>query len=339
MINSIGCSLVVIAVALASGCGGSGGGSGSGSSKSQSSKGQTASVVASSKSASSLVGNLSSSTSTSASSVDGVAGPSAQEVLVVELINRARFDPNAEASRYSIGLNDGITNSTITSAQKKPLAHNLLLLDAARNHSQWMLDANIFDHIGPNKNSPSDRMKAAGYVFTGNWASGENIAWQGTGGSTINLTNAALSHHEGLFKSSGHRLNILSENYREIGVGQKQGLFISNEKDLLSSMLTEVFARSGSNYYLTGVIYEDINTDDFYDVGEGLSDISISVNGQTYNAFSAGAYSIPLANGDYNVIFSGANLSQPVGYTIKIAGGNIKLDVIKTANGERVNTW
>jgi hypothetical protein len=337
MTNSLGYFLVVIAVALLSGCGGSGSGSGN----SPSSNGQTLSVVASSKGFSSQVSHLSSTTTTSASSVGGVAGPSAQEVLVVELINRARFDPNAEAALYGIGLNDGIPNSTITSTQKKPLAHNLLLLDAARNHSQWMLDTNTFDHVGENNSSPHQRMQAAGYMFTGNWTSGENIAWQGTSGSVINLTNAAFSHHEGLFKSPGHRLNILSESFREIGVGQKQGYFFDEEKDYLSSMLTENFARSGSNYYLTGVIYEDKNsgTANFYDVGEGLSDISISVNGQTYTAFSTGAYSIPLGNGDYNVVFSGAQLSQPVGHTIKIAGGNIKLDVIKTASGESVNSW
>jgi uncharacterized protein YkwD len=350
MNNLIRYFLVVMTFALVSGCGGSSDSQSSNSQSSntqssnlqsknsQSTSGQSKSAIASSKVSNSLVSNLSSST-TSASSVDGGVGPSAQEVLVVELINRARFDPNAEAAFYGIGLNDGIMNSTITSAQKKPLAHNLLLLDAARNHSLWMLDTNTFDHTGQNKSTPYQRMEAAGYSFTGNWASGENIAWQGTSGNLINLTSAAFSHHEGLFKSPGHRLNILNENYRELGVGQKQGYFISDGKDYLSSMLTENFARSGSNYYLTGVIYEDKNTDNFYDVGEGLPDIRISVNGQTYNAFAAGAYTIPLANGDYNVVFSGAKLSQPVNYTLKIAGGNVKLDVIKTASGERVNSW
>ncbi len=152
--------------------------------------------------------------------------PTAQEVLVIELINRARFDPLSEAERYNIGLNDGITGGQITSARKSPVALNLLLTDAARVHSQWMLDNDIFSHTGAGGNSAGDRMINAGYSFTGSWSNGENIAWAGTTAPTINLTQYAFSHHEGLFKSPGHRINILAEHFRELGVGQKQGYFL-----------------------------------------------------------------------------------------------------------------
>jgi hypothetical protein len=129
--------------------------------------------------------------------IDVAKQPTAQEVLVVELINRARANPEAEATRLEIGLNDGITGTPITATAKQPLAHNLLLIDSARIHSQWMLDADIFSHTGNNNSTATERMSAAGYIFSGSWTSGENIAWRGTTGSSINLTTYAVSQHEG----------------------------------------------------------------------------------------------------------------------------------------------
>ncbi|RZA06799.1 MAG: hypothetical protein EOO68_04450 [Moraxellaceae bacterium] len=265
--------------------------------------------------------------------------PTAQEVLVVELINRARFDPSAESARFGIGLNDGITGTQITTDRKPPLAHNLLLLDSARTHSQWMLDNDIFSHTGANENTPTERMLAAGYVFTGSWSSGENIAWAGTTASTINLTQNAIAHHEGLFKSPGHRVNILGASFREVGVGQKQGYFMNNETNYLSSMLTENFARSGNNYFLSGVVYEDMNENQFYDVGEGLDRVTISTNGKSYPVYSTGAYSIPLTNGIYDVVITGGPLGSLLTYSVQINNANVKLDVIKTGSSTQILSW
>jgi uncharacterized protein YkwD len=147
--------------------------------------------------------------------IDLTKQPTAQEVLIVELINRARNNPEAEATRLGIGLNDGITGTQITNTPKPPLAHNLLLIESARLHSQWMLDLDIFSHTGENDSTPHERMQAVGYLFTGSWASGENIAWGGTSASSIDLTSYIISQHEVLFESAGHRVNILNANYRE----------------------------------------------------------------------------------------------------------------------------
>jgi hypothetical protein len=261
--------------------------------------------------------------------IDLARQPSAQEVLVVELINRARANPEAEAARYGIGLNDDVPGIPITATPKQPLAHNLLLIDSARKHSQWMLDADTFSHTGSGNSTPTERMMASGYVFSGNWVSGENIAWGGTTASTINLTDNALSHHEGLFKSAGHRVNILGTDFREVGVGQKQGYFLSNGTNYLSSMLTENFARSGSSYYLTGVAYNDANNNDFYDVGEGLSGINISFNGQSYPVFATGAYSIPVPSGAYSLTITGNALGTTVYHSALVSGANLKVDIIK----------
>ncbi len=270
-------------------------------------------------------------------SIDIAKQPTAQEVLVVELVNRARANPGAEAARFGIGLNDGITGTQISDTPKQPLAHNLLLIESSRLHSQWMLDEDIFSHTGANNSSPCDRMHAAGYVFSGYWGCGENIAWGGTSGSNINMTAYAVSQHEGLFKSPGHRENILNGDHRELGVGQLQGYFMQDGRNYLSSMLTQNFARSGSNYFLTGVVYDDKNSNEFYDVGEGLSGITITINNKSYVVYNTGAYSIPLVNGNYELSITGDALGTPVYYSVQISNQNRKLDVIKSGSNLRVN--
>lgn len=290
-----------------------------------------------------ILGNIesdkSSEVSTTPLAVDLARQPTAQEVLVLELINRARFDPDAEASRYGIGLNDGISGTSISSAQKPPLAHNLLLIDAARGHSQWMLEQDEFSHTGVGGSSVTDRIKNADYLLSGSWTVGENIAWSGSSGSSVDLTQAAFGHHEGLFKSPGHRLNILKPEYREIGIGQKEGDFYYEGTNWRASMLTENFARSGSSYFLTGVVYEDANDDKFYNPGEGLDGVTITVDGKSHPVFSTGAYAIPLNDASYTVTISGAALGTPVNYSILVNGANVKLDVVKSGDKIAVTSW
>ena len=257
-----------------------------------------------------------------------MAEPSVYEQYMIELVNRARENPQAEAMLYGINLNDGLSPGTITSDSKQPLAPNEFLIDASRSHSQWMLVNNIFSHTGAGGSSAGDRMGDAGYVFSGSWTWGENIAWNGTTG-TLNITQSIESQHEGLFKSSGHRTNILNDNFREIGIGSVEGQF--NIYNAL--MTTQNFAKSGSNFFLTGVAFDDAVTDDsFYTIGEGLAGITIEAVRTSDNALfstttmSAGGYQIALDTGTYNITFSD-NSGDYFTETITIGSENVKLDL------------
>src|SRR4051812_45163133 len=105
-----------------------------------------------------------------------MAEPSAYDQYFLELVNAARANPAATAASLGIGLNDGLTAGTISDAPKAPLAFNPSLIAAAQQHSAWMLSSGTFTHTGAGGSSPGDRMTAAGYMFTGSWAWGENIA-------------------------------------------------------------------------------------------------------------------------------------------------------------------
>jgi serralysin len=261
--------------------------------------------------------------------------PSASEQYMLELINRARLNPLGEATLFGIDLNLGLPANTISSNSKQPLAFNLLLIDAARAHSQWMLETDTFSHTGidnttspPTTTTSKQRMEKAGYQFTGSWFSGENIAYKSTTGA-IDLNGFTAGIHENLFLSSGHRKNILKADFREIGLGNLTGDF----ENYNALMVTQDFAKSGTNIFLTGVAYNDLALeDDFYTIGEGLAGIGITAVRQSDNAtfttqsMMAGGYQMALAPGTYTVSFSGNN--QTLKSTqITIGAENIKLDL------------
>lgn len=247
---------------------------------------------------------------------------SANEQYMLELVNRARLDPAAEAARYGVNL------GSISTASKQPLAASQLLTSAARGHSQWMLDTDAFSHSGSAGSDPGDRMQAAGYAFTGNWSWGENISWQGTTGA-LNATAAIADQHAGLFRSSGHRANILNDGFKEVGIGAVTGGF----QGYNASMVTQDFARSGSATFLTGVAYNDANGDKFYTPGEAMGGVRVAMqrSGGTSVATTtgtAGGYEKSLAAGTYTATFSGGGLPAEVAMQVAIADRNVKIDLI-----------
>ncbi|TLP43123.1 hypothetical protein FDK21_18070 [Cohaesibacter sp. CAU 1516] len=249
------------------------------------------------------------------------------EQLMLELINRARLDPLGEAERYGIDLNQDLEPGTLDGTAKQALAMNEILIDAARFHSQWIIDNDIFDHTGYLSSSPSDRMAYAGYDFTGDWWWGENLARIG---DVVNpdYLSYVYEQAEGLFRSAGHRENTLRGVFQEVGIGQITGTFTYEGTDYLTLMSTQDYARSGDKVFVTGVAFNDDDSDDFYSVGEGVSGMSISVSGDATQTVSTGGYQVQTAAGQHTVSFSGGGLAAPITVSIDLAGENAKLDIV-----------
>lgn len=262
-----------------------------------------------------------------------MAQPTAYEQYVLELVNRARGNPGAEAARLGIGLNDGLAAGTLSNSPQQPLVFNPKLIAAAQGHSAWMLANNNFSHTGANGSSPGDRMGTAGYGFTGSWSWGENIAIQyGSGTVPSQATSAALEAM--LFKSPEHRTNILNAKFREVGIGVAGGTYQGQS----AVDATQDFAFSGSGSFLTGVAYTDLNGDGFYEPGEGLGGLSVQVKsgtGTTYQTttWDAGGYQLKLPAGAYQVAFSGGALATPVTKTANAGSQNLELDLVRAPGG------
>lgn len=81
-----------------------------------------------------------------------------------------------------------------------------LLQEAARDHSREMFEFGYFGHDSPVTGSPSDRLDAVGAEYM---VTGENLAYS----PDVDVA------HQGLMDSTGHRANILSSEYRRVGIG------------------------------------------------------------------------------------------------------------------------
>jgi uncharacterized protein YkwD len=100
----------------------------------------------------------------------------------------------------------------------RELRLNPRLSEGARAHSLDMIDEQYFGHVSKSGRDVVDRLTRTGYLGRAqNWAVGENLAW-GSGGRSIprRIVN-------GWMGSPGHRHNILSARFREIGIGMAVG--------------------------------------------------------------------------------------------------------------------
>jgi hypothetical protein len=227
------------------------------------------------------------------------AEPSSEEIYFVELINRARANPLAEAARYGIDLNEGIPASkTISSDPKPPLAINEALVSAALGHSEDMAQQGYFSHYTEGSNaSPQQRCIDQGYADY----SGENIALNSSTGLLDIDQNIAGYHHQLLFVDQGvtdrgHRTNMMTASHMEVGVGMAKGIYYDGSGTFWPEAVysTTDFGRGSGSVFLCGVIYNDLNGNGFYDAGEGLSGAIVRVveTGKQVDAWTGGAYSL-----------------------------------------------
>lgn len=251
-----------------------------------------------------------------------------EEQLVLELINRARANPNAEASRLGIALNAGLPAGTISSTPKQPLAANQQLQNASVAHSLDMIARDFFAHTNPSGVTPGGRATAAGYEW---WTIAENIAYIGYFGNPDINANTREAH-DLLFESSGHRKNILMEEVEEIGIGIRSGAFIPAGSN--ATLVTENFGRRDLNPIITGVVYSDTNNSDFYDIGEAVRSGTITArrvsDGATFtdNIGTSGGFGLIVPAGSYVVTaaFTRNGTSVSMSSSVIVSTENVKVD-------------
>ena len=257
----------------------------------------------------------------------------AVEQLILELVNRARLDPAGEAQRLNVGLNEGIEGGKISAAPKDPLASSDALHNAADAHSQFMLDHDAFGHQGIGDGTPQSRIAAAGYSSP--TMLGENIAFRGTTG-VVDENAFAVAMYRDLFVDKGidgrgHRLNILNSSFREIGVGEQTGVFSQGGNNFNSTMLTQDFGARNAAIFIAGVAITDANDNAFYDVGEGIGGIGVSVTAAATTSGTTeapGGYAVSYSGGPATVTFSGGGLAQPILVSVDAGTHNVKVDLL-----------
>jgi hypothetical protein len=276
---------------------------------------------------------------TAASTVKGATlydsgSPTADEQLVLEYINRARADPITEGQRLGIDIREGLSNPSYVDP-RPPLAMNPILLDIAEAHSQNMYSQNYFSHTDPNGQTPFDRMTNAGYNYV---RAGENMA---AGTSTPATELEDLMMIDSGNPGRPHRVNLLDLInpypcdyapcvYYEVGIGYYAGTVPNS---IAADFITEDFGATGSGPFLLGVVYNDRNQNNFYDVGEGIAGVTITTSSGGYYAVSSssGGYAIPIGtSGTITVTASGSGFG-PITKTVTLTGVNVKVDFTTSA--------
>ncbi|MBU2994209.1 CAP domain-containing protein [Octadecabacter sp. 1_MG-2023] len=174
-----------------------------------------------------------------------------------------------EFERYMLEL----VNAERTSLGLDALELELHLNDSAEDHSDWMLDANVFSHTGENDSTATQRMEAAGFDLYWSWGTGENIAIQTTRGEE-GFMDDVEDLHIALMNSPLHRDNILNPDYDYIGIGisvadytyqveNEDGEFVDYTGQ--SIIVTQNFA------YTLGQVELDLKADDFEETTTGTS--------------------------------------------------------------------
>jgi uncharacterized protein YkwD len=129
--------------------------------------------------------------------------------------NSATRVPSRTASEASIGKAvRNLINVERARHGLKPVHMNIHLLQSARVHDVHMARANEMSHQLAGEASFGARMDDAGYHWS--WA-GENIAWnsQMSKAGVLELEKMMYNEHA---PNNGHRLNILSKHFRNVGV-------------------------------------------------------------------------------------------------------------------------
>lgn len=99
-----------------------------------------------------------------------------------------------------------------------PLVENAALSSASTGYSQRMVAQGFFAHESPDGGTLVDRLTAAGYLGDDDpWVVGENIGWgQASLATPRSMVDAWMN-------SPGHRENLLSADYTEVGLGLALG--------------------------------------------------------------------------------------------------------------------
>src|SRR5262249_45005973 len=170
---------------------------------------------------------------------------------------------------------------------------------------------------------PGTRMTQAGF-FWNSW--GESIA----GGSAYPTPADALS---ALISDSGvldlgHRRQLLAIDptfrmQNQVGIG-----ILQNGTGPLTNYYTIDTASSPNvSSSLSGVVFNDTNGNGKYDIAEGLSGVTISVNAAALAAtWDSGGYSIPVNPGTYTVTASGPGLPAPITRVVSVGGSNVRVN-------------
>ncbi|MEW4570234.1 CAP domain-containing protein [Tautonia sp. JC769] len=256
-----------------------------------------------------------------------------EQQLMLELINEALVNPESAAERVEQGLTRGaitaitrdgdsveaVISDIASSDSRPPVAWDASLADAAKQHTDYQIRLGGQTHDGPRGlETATDRVIATGYGRPDDVA--ENIIYGVD--SSEHAMRAFLADYGPGNAHNPHRENILQtnsgkESHQDVGVAivpvevavDRSTPFGSPASSTETKLVvTQVFARKDEAApKILGVVFDDANKDEFYDLGEGVSNAQVTITntgtGQSSDVttWSSGGYQAEVAPGLHQV--------------------------------------
>lgn len=281
-----------------------------------------------------------------------LALPTNLEQEMLAWVNRFRADPAGEFDRYisstspvqspipgvasaisAFGVNLSVLKSELAAlTPQPPLAWNTHLNDAAYGHSQMMVAKDSQQHVLPGESDIGTRITNAGYT---NWNTvGENIYAYAT---SVAYAQAGFiidwgSGTDGMQSPRGHRNNLISGGFKELGIS------IIEENNPATQVgplvVTQDFGNrfNRTNSSVLGEIFTDINSNQFYNAGEGNSGVNITLTGAagtfTTTSWASGGYQFDnVPAGAYSLSIAGPGISTSYWTrSVTVGANNIESD-------------
>ena len=206
--------------------------------------------------------------------------------------------PEAMASSITPSNIILLTNQQRASAGLNKLSNNAKLAAAAQAKANNMFEEQYWDHYGPNGETPWMFISQAGYTYV---YAGENLA---------KGFRTAEGVHEAWMASPTHKENIMSPNYKDIGVAVVQGTLLGKETILVVQMFgnqtsqtfkpTQPEQPTSSDTPAKPIVPEkgEIKSISITNpkTGELINDPNINIKGDTENV--SGEYTVEVVNGN-----------------------------------------
>ncbi len=235
---------------------------------------------------------------------DPPPAPTPEETLALELVNRMRADPVGEAARlladrprpaYQGFDAEMFTKELSAMPAVAPLVFHPRLIAAGRNHSAYTAKHREYGHgetegrEGFTGKTGTERARFAGYPESHGVAF-ENAGSFIPGGVYGSHWGCAVDDGPGgaggMQARRGHRKTMMDARWREFGCGF---VFHADGRAEHSSL----FGDGAGHRLVGGVAFIDLDGDGFYDVGEGLGGVRITLdNGAVTASWSSGAYAV-----------------------------------------------
>ncbi|MFO0878590.1 MAG: Ig-like domain-containing protein [Gemmataceae bacterium] len=258
---------------------------------------------------------------------------SAAEQLFVYALNRARHDPGAYEREQNLSIDLDYV------APQPPLAIHESLFSSSEIKSVEMATNNYFGHQSAVTGKwPNLLAREAGYDLPASFQIGaytypladnsNQIESLAAGYSSAEVALRALIVDQGV-SPPGHRNHLLGigEFYaysREIGVGYAYNAASTYDH----YWAIHATASSNRGPFATGVVFNDLNGNNRYDLNEGLAGVTVRVGNQSVTTNSAGGWSAVVDAGEYLVTASGGSFVGTATAAIRVGSENMEVDFL-----------